>query len=297
MMTIHPSLQIFDEKITQYIRTDFEIETLANDCHFTEGPVWNEDGYYLFSDITANTIYKLVPGKPKEVFIRNSGTDNPGDANLKPDQAGSNGLAYSGNNLLVCRHGSHMVAEWDGRELMPLLTTYGDRPFNSPNDIIVDENGRIFFSDPPYGLKDGKLAPEGFQPLGGVYCYSEGKVNLICDKYQYPNGVCITPDKKNLYICSNKPFEKFISVYDLANLQFRSILAEENSDGIKCDGAGNVYLSNKEGILILDSEGRRQALISFYTIPANHCFGGKNKTDLFITGRENVYRIQNLLRS
>jgi gluconolactonase len=293
-MTMHPSLQIFNEKIRQYIRTDFEIETLVNDCQFTEGPVWNEEGFYLFSDITANTVYKLVPGKAKEVFIPNSGTDDPGDAALKPDQVGSNGLAYFGNNLLVCRHGSHMVAKWDGRELMPFLTTFQDKPFNSPNDIIADEKGRVFFSDPPYGLKDGKLAPEGYQPLGGVYCYRDGEIKLICDKYQYPNGVCLTPDKTKLYICSSKPFEKFISVYDAESLQFLSILAEENSDGIKCDPAGNVYLSTKEGLLILDSEGKRQALITLPTVPANHCFGGNQKRDLFITGRENVYRILGL---
>lgn len=294
-MTIHPSLRIFDEKIRQYIRTDFEIETVVNDCQFTEGPVWNKAGFYLFSDITANAVYKLVPGSKKEVYIANSGTDNPGDADLKPDQAGSNGLAYFGNNLLVCRHGSHMVAEWKGRELLPFLTTYADKPFNSPNDIIADEKGRIFFSDPPYGLKDGKLAPEKFQPLGGVYCYDKGKIQLICDKYHYPNGVCITPDKKKLFICSNKPFEKFISVYDLQSLQFESILAEENSDGIKCDRAGNVYLSNKEGILILDSEGKRQALLSFPTVPANHCFGGEAQKDLFVTGREKVYLVKDFL--
>lgn len=295
-MTMHPSLRIFDDKIKQYIHTDFEIETLLNDCQFTEGPVWNREGYYLFSDITANTVYKVVPGNVKEVFISSSGTDQPRDPDLKPDQVGSNGLAYAAGNLLVCRHGSHMVAEWNGSELKPLLTTYQDKPFNSPNDIIADESGRIFFSDPPYGLKEGKLAPEKFQPLGGVYCYSEGTIQLICNKYQYPNGVCITADKKKLYICSSKPFEKFISVYDLRSLQFRSILAEENSDGIKCDPAGNVYLSSKEGILILDSEGKRQALITFPTVPANHCFGGNEKKDLLVTGRENVYLIKNLLR-
>ncbi len=295
-MTMHPSLQVFDEKITQTIRTDFEIDTILNDCQFTEGPVWNEEGYYLFSDITANTVYKVIPGSAKEVYIRNSGTDNPGDTDLKPDQVGSNGLAYSGGNLLVCRHGSHMVATWDGQELTPFLTSYQNKPFNSPNDIIADESGRIFFSDPPYGLKDGKLSPERFQPIGGVYCYHGGAVQLICDKYQYPNGVCITPDKKKLYICSSKPFEKFISVYDLGNLQFSSILAEENSDGIKCDTAGNVYLSSKEGILILDGNGKRQALITFPTVPANHCFGGKDKKDLLITGRENVYLIKNFLQ-
>ncbi len=293
---MHSAIQIFDEAITQNINTDFEFETLLEDCQFTEGPVWNEEGYYLFSDITANVVYKLVPGQPKEVFIRNSGTDNPADAELKPDQVGSNGLAYNTDRtLLVCRHGSHMVAQWQNNALQPFITSYNNQALNSPNDITVDKRGRVFFSDPPYGLKDGKPAPEKYQSIAGVYCFEAGKLRLICDKYQYPNGVCITPDGKNLYICSSKPFEKFISVYDLETLQFSSILAEENSDGIKCDPAGNVYLSTKEGILILNAEGKRQALLSFPTIPANHCFGGQGKKDLFITGGEKVYRIKNLL--
>lgn len=294
---MHAAIRIFDDVILNVLHTDFEMETLCNDCRFTEGPVWNSEGYYLFSDITANTIYKLVPGQEKEVYIPNSGTESLLDPDLKEDQAGSNGLAYDNKgDLLVCRHGSHMVAEAKGEKLEPLVATFRDKPFNSPNDIIVDEKGRVFFSDPPYGLKDGKLNPEKFQPLGGVYCFADGESTLICDKYQYPNGVCITPDGKQLYICSNKPFEKFISVYELETLTFRNVLAEENSDGIKCDPRGNVYLSNKEGILILNEGGKRMALISFSTVPANHCFGGEGKKDLLVTARENVFRIKNLLR-
>lgn len=292
-----PSLQIFDEAAKQIIHTDFEIETLLNDCRFTEGPVWNEEGYYLFSDITANTVCKLVPGEQKEILIANSGTGNLLDPDLKPGQEGSNGLAYDRNGtLLVCRHGSHMVAKWDGAVLHPFLTTYQGRPFNSPNDIVVDDQNRIFFSDPPYGLKEGKPNTASYQPLAGVYCYDRGATTLICDKYQYPNGVCITPDRKQLYICSNKPFEKFISVYDLDTLQFRNILAEENSDGMKCEPQRNVFLSNKDGILILNPQGQRMALIPFSTVPANHCFGGREKKDLFVTARENVFLIRNLLR-
>lgn len=294
---MHPSITIFNETAHHYINTDIEIELLADDCLFTEGPVWKQEGFYLFSDITANTIYKLVPGQKKEVYITESGTADTNDEDIKQEQAGANGLAFdTAGNILVCRHGSHMVAIEKDRQLQPFLTTYNQKPFNSPNDIIVDERGRIFFSDPPYGLKDGKLAPEKFQPLAGVYCYDGKETTLLCDTYQYPNGVCITPDKKHLYICSNKPVEKFISVYELETLKFEKILAEENSDGIKCDPAGNVYLSNKDGILILDKEGRRLALIRFPTIPANHCFGGEKKRDLFVTGRENVYRIKDLLK-
>lgn len=291
------SLQIFDDAITSFINTDFEIETLANDCKFTEGPVWHDEGYYLFSDIEANAIYKLVPGAEREVLVSASGTEALLDEDLKPDQIGSNGLAWDNEGrLLVCRHGSHMVAQWDGKTLQPFITSYNNKPFNSPNDIIVDQKGRVFFSDPPYGLKEGKLNAEKFQPIGGAYCYAEGELKLICDKYQYPNGVCITPDGKHLYICSNKPFEKFISVYDLETVQFQKILAEENSDGIKCDPYGHIYLSNKDGILILNSEGKRQALIQFSTIPANHCFGGEGKKDLFITARQNIFLIRNLMK-
>ena len=119
---------------------------------------------------------------------------------------------------------------------------------------------------------------------------------MICDKYQYPNGVCITPSGDELYICSNKPFENFISVYDIKTLQFKRILAKENSDGIKCDPLGNVYLCNKDGIIILNNDGQRLALIGFSSIPANICWGGENRKDLFITARQNVFLIKNLLR-
>lgn len=296
---MNSSIKIFDDNIRRSINTDFEIETLADDCLFTEGPVWNKEGFYLFSDITANTVYKIAPGQKKEIFIANSGTTNKDDGDLKPDQIGSNALAYDHyGNLLVCRHGSHEIAKWNGRKLESFISSYKGKPFNSPNDLIVDDIGNIFFSDPPYGLKGGKLKPEKFQPLGGIYGYDDEDetVRLICDKYEYPNGVCIPPNREELYICSNKPFEKFISVYSLYTWEFKKILAEENSDGIKCDPRGNIYLCNKDGIIILNEEGKRLALVQFPTIPANICWGGNDLKDLFVTARENVFLIRNLLR-
>jgi gluconolactonase len=162
--------------------------------------------------------------------------------------------------------------------------------------LVVDESGRIFFSDPPYGLKDGKLNPEKFQMKAAVYCWQDGDLKIVCDKYQYPNGVCITPDNKEVYICSNKPFEKFISVYDVKTLRYKRLLAEENSDGIKCDPSGNVYLCNSDGLIILNGQGKRLALIQLETVPANICWGGAGLKDLFITARENVFLIKNLIQ-
>jgi gluconolactonase len=117
---------------------------------------------------------------------------------------------------------------------------------------------------------------------------------MICDKYQYPNGVCLSPDHKLLYICSNKPFEKFVSLYNADNNQYIKTFIEENSDGIEPDRRGNIYLCNKDGLIIVSPEGERLALIQLPTIPANICWGGPDLNDLFITARQNVFLIPGL---
>jgi gluconolactonase len=296
MNAMNPSLTIYKEEVKEYIRTDFEIQTLADDCQFTEGPVWNPEGYYLFSDITANTVYRLLPGQQKEVYIAKSGTDDPEDPDLKGDQTGSNGLAYDlKGDLLICRHGSHQVGILQDGTVQPFIGSYNGRPFNSPNDLIVHPSGKIFFSDPPYGLRDGKLNPEKFQPIAGVYAWQDGNTELICGRYQYPNGVCLSPSADKLYICSNKPAENFICEYDANDNRFLRLLCNENSDGIKCDPRGNLYLCNKAGVIILNNDGERLALITLPTIPANICWGGEGYKDLFITARENVFLIKGLV--
>jgi gluconolactonase len=293
----NPALQLFEKSVDQFLNPGFRIETLAGDCKFTEGPVWNEEGFYLFSDITANCIYRIQPGKKKEIFIENSGIDDPSDPDLKPDQVGSNGLAYDGSgNLLVCQHGSHRVSRYNNQRLEPLISRYNGKPFNSPNDIIVHKSGKIYFSDPPYGLKDGVLNSDRYQPTGAVFCWEGGKTSMVCDSYQYPNGVCLSPDGSKLYISSNKPFEKFISILETATDRLLGIAAEENSDGIKCDTLGNLWLANQDGILVLDPAGKRLALIRLPSVPANLCWGGPKKKDLFVTARESVFLIRGLQR-
>lgn len=295
---MHPSIKVYKDSVFNFINRDFDIITLADDCLFTEGPVWKKDGFYLFSDIPANCIYKISEGRKKEIYLSNSGTNYPDDPDLKADQIGSNALAYDHENkLLICQHGGHGIAKYDGKNLQPFIHSYNSKPFNSPNDFILHEDGRLYFSDPPYGLKDGKLNPEKFQPLAGVYCYRNGDLQLICEKYQYPNGVCLSTDQNILYICSNKPFEKFISVYDTSSSQFLKVFAEENSDGIEVDRYDNIYLCNKDGIIILDQNGERLALIELPTVPANICWGGTEMTDLFITARENIFLIRNFKRN
>lgn len=290
---MHPSLTIEDNTLRNSIHIDFDIEILDSSCTFSEGPIWSADGYYLFSDIPENIICKIEPGKPKEVYLQNSGCETLTE-DIYDHMKGSNGLAFYAGNLLICQHGGHGIAQYNGRSIEPFITGYGGKPFNSPNDIIVHANGSIFFSDPPYGLNGQKLIAGKFQLVAGIYCWQNGEVQLLFDQYQYPNGVCLSPDGTKLYACSNKPFERYVMQFDITDLSKHHILCHENGDGIECDRNGNIYLCAKEGIVIVNSAGKRLGVIELPTIPANICWGGIDGNDLFITARQNIFLIRNL---
>lgn len=289
------SLTVYQPSLSEYIHTDFETVLLDNQCLFSEGPVWNAQGFYLFSDIPANAIYKVIPGQQKEVYLHKSGCTN--EAEAEHEQLGSNGLAYDAQgNLWVCQHGNHAVACYKNNVLEPVVTAYQNKPLNSPNDIVVHRNGSVFFSDPPYGLNGQQPNPGKYQPQAGVYCWREGKLQQIWAKLQYPNGVCLSPDEQSLFVCSHKPFEKTVLEFDAESGAFKREVCKEISDGIKCDRSGNLYLCSKEGVIIVNQQGERMGLISLPTQPANCCWGGADGTDLFITARENLFLLRNLQR-
>lgn len=296
-MAQHPALTLYDSSASNFIHTDFEIEKLDSACAFTEGPVWSADGYYLFSDIPRNVIYKIAPGTAKEVFVEKSGYTNSREQAYLAEQLGSNGLTFDNTGaLLICQHGNGAVGKWKGSGIEPFLTQYNGKLFNSPNDIITHSNGTVFFSDPPYGLKEQQLQPQRYQPVAGFYCWRKDALQLFSTHYQYPNGVCLSPDETTLYTCSNKPFENFILAFDAETLQVKDTIASETSDGIKCDRHNNLYLCSKEGLMILNSNGKRLAKIALETTPANCCWGGSGLNDLFITARQNIFLIHNLQR-
>lgn len=290
-------LTVYDNSVYNFIDKGHNTRILKKDCGFSEGPVWNSEGFYLFSDIPKNVIYKIDSSGNAEVYIDNSGCTQ-GNHRPLSEQIGSNGLAYDAEgNLFVCQHGNGAIAVYDKTFLKPHITQYNNKPFNSPNDVVVHPDGTLYFSDPPYGLKNQKLVPEKYQPIAGFYAYRHGDLKMFCDKYQYPNGVCLSPDKKWLYTCSNKPFEAFVLRYDAYSLQLQNQVCAEASDGIKCDRFGNLYLCTKEGIFIIGEDGKRMALIELDTVPANCCWGGSTGNDLFITARQNIFLIEGLQKA
>ncbi|HTL10652.1 MAG TPA: SMP-30/gluconolactonase/LRE family protein [Chitinophagaceae bacterium] len=272
------------------------INKVGGKCEFAEGPLWHPDGYFLFSDTPANCIYRLGLDGHWVLYINHSGCTHT-DRTLLSAQIGSNGLALDKERkLLVCQHGNHGIArqEQDG-SLLPYISNYQQKPFNSPNDLLLHSNGSIFFTDPPYGLKDEQLQPALFQPRAGVYVYKDGEVQLIGDQLNFPNGLIFSADERHLYVSSNDPSQKCIVEYALQQdgaWKYAGVFVTENADGMTTDDNGNMYLATNDGVLLLSATGERLALITLAETPTNLAWGGENKSVLLVTARTALFFIE-----
>src|SRR5690606_2506021 len=85
-----------------------------------------------------------------------------------------------------------------------LADRFGGKRFNSPNDVVARADGSVFFTDPPYGLKDFDESPAKELPHNGVYRIdADGAVHLVDDSLTRPNGVALSPDGNTLYVANS----------------------------------------------------------------------------------------------
>jgi gluconolactonase len=260
-----------------------EPERVASGFQFTEGPVWHPDGYLLFSDIPADTIYKWSPDGGVEKFRSPGGN--------------SNGLTFDRHGRLVaCEHGNRRVSltELDGTTIT-LAGEYQGKRLNSPNDLVVKSDGSIYFTDPPYGVKPDQRELD-FQ---GVYRVArEGIIALLADDFEKPNGLAFSPDEKILYIADTD--RKHVRAFDVqpdGMLANGRVFAENVSeaghgpDGMKVDVNGNLYVA-AGFVWIFDSTGKHLGNIVVPEAPANLAFGGPDNKTLFLTARTSLYKVQ-----
>jgi gluconolactonase len=276
-----------DDGMERIVDKNAKIEKLASGFAFTEGPVWNSsENYLLFSDIPANTVNKWTP-----------------DGNVAPFRQpsnNSNGLTYDrGGNLLLAEHSGRKIGMLrpDGTYSTPVDRYQGIR-FNSPNDVIVDRKGAVYFTDPPYGLDKAATDTLGFN---GIYRFHKGKLTLIADDLFRPNGLALSPDGKTLYVANSDRPKKYMKYpvtksgkvgqgelfFDASSLQ-----GAGSPDGIKVDVEGNVYATGPGGVLVINAQGKHLGTIVFPEVPANLAFGGQNGKTLFVTARTGLYAVE-----
>jgi gluconolactonase len=130
----------------------------------------------------------------------------------------------------------------------------------------------------------------------GVYRFKDGKVTMVADDFDMPNGLCFSPDEKKLYIAdSGKPHH--IRVFDveggeLKNGKIFCVIDKGVPDGIRCDDKGNIWSSAGEGVQVFSPDGKLLGKILCPEVPANLCFGGADGKTLFMTARHSLYSIK-----
>jgi gluconolactonase len=271
---------------------DAEAAMVATGFAFTEGPIWMPDGSLHFSDMPAD---KRRRWHPEE-----------GGSVLRDPSNKCNGMTLDNDgNLVVCEHATSRVIRErpDGRREI-IASHYEGRELNSPNDVIVARSGAIYFTDPWYGRMP-VFGIERDRELGfpGVYRIApeDGRLELVCDDFEMPNGLCLTADESQLLV--NDTPRAHIRVFDVARdgslsdgrIFCDSIgsgdVAEGVVDGMKLDERGNVYVSGPGGIWVLSSEGEHLGTIEVPEVVGNLNWGGPGWKTLYICASTSVYRI------
>src|SRR3989475_9058424 len=291
------AVDVKSEKLHELVDSQAQVEKLATGFTFTEGPIWNKKGrFLLFSD---------MPGD-----IRRRWSEDKGVVEVANPSNKGNGMTYDGEGrLLVCEHVTSSLVRMDsdgtGSSREVLASHYEGKELNSPNDVIVANDGAIYFSDPWYGRMP-VFGVERERELGfqGVYRIAPGggDPQLLVDDFDQPNGLCFSPDESLLYI--NDTPRAHIRVFDvhpdgtIANGRMffehigSGVIEEGNPEGMKCDERGNIYVTGTGGTRGSRPQGEMIGVVEVPENVGNLNWGGDDWNELYMPSTTSLYRIQ-----
>jgi sugar lactone lactonase YvrE len=129
----------------------------------------------------------------------------------------ANGLIFDPQGRLIAAEGANTggnrrvsITERDGT-VRTLADRYGGKRFNSPNDLAVDAQGRVYVSDPRYvGAEPRALEDEAVYRID-----PDGTVAKLATTASKPNGLAVSPDGTRLYVSDNGPRRAALLALDL----------------------------------------------------------------------------------
>jgi len=304
------SIEVVDKALRVLIEPDAQFQLLADGFEWSEGPVWMDDdgGYLLFTDVPQNRLYRWDQRRGVRIWLQPSGYTGQTPDRVRRGQMGANGLAKDDSGRLVlCQHGDRRIAYLSSNnEYITIADRYKGKRFNSPNDLVRAQDGTLYFTDPPFGLKGGFENPEAELDFSGVFSVSpSGKVALVSKRFFRPNGIALSPDESKLYVGSKEAdgpqfwvFEKQADgtfAEEKIFFDFTPLIQPGRSfslDGMAVDIHGNLWATAPHGIVIIAPNGQHLGSIELPHRTGNCAFGGPNGDQLFITSDSRLIRVQ-----
>jgi gluconolactonase len=290
-------ISAMSDAVWDLVHPSAELDEVATEFTFTEGPIWHPvEHHLLFSDMPGDIRRRYTPGKGVEEVMRPSNK--------------CNGMTYDADlNLLVCEHvTSSLVREYPDGRRETLATHFEGKELNSPNDVIVAPGGAIYFSDPWYGRMP-VFGLERERQLGwqGVFRIPPGggdpQLVVASDEFEMPNGLCFSPDHSLMYI--NDTPKALIRVYDydaadgslhngrlFADGIGTGVIEEGIPDGMKCDEAGNIWVTGPAGVWIFDPGGTHIGTVNVPQNVGNLTWGGPDWHTLFMPSSTSLYTLR-----
>ncbi|QGJ69769.1 Glutathione peroxidase [Planctomycetales bacterium 10988] len=263
-------------------------EKIQDGFQFTEGPTYVPGGNLYFSDIPAEKIYQLDSSGQITEFTSTSHH--------------TNGIMYdpSSATLIACEMDGQVVRRsLDNSEDREVLAgKYKGNRFNAPNDLVIDQQGGIYFTDPSFRAPE----PMPQDTLGVYYRRPNGKIIRVVEDLPNPNGIILSPDETKLYVIPSGQAE--MMVYPVKSpgkvgkgkvfctLKQAEGQSGRGGDGLTIDTQGNLYITSGLGLQVFRPDGSMVGIVEVPEKPANVTFGGPENSTLFITARTGLYRAQ-----
>lgn len=272
-MPLSEMIVVHDDRFYDFVRNDSLVEVLASGLGWAEGPVWsNTLGSLLFSDVASDKIYRWDVSRGLRDYLFPSG--HPPDSSSTAWR-GSNGLAIDQNDSLILAQQSHRKISSMLKPLTnpapkfaTLANRFQDSSLNSPNDLVVDCSGNIFFTDPPYGLAGFEKSPDIELDFFGVFRLSrQGKLIPIFKSLKKPNGIALSMDQSKLYVSNSGTADPKIIVINLDEemnpigyrlfFDARKLVPDGpgSTDGMAVHASDFVFTSIPNGVGVLSPEG------------------------------------------
>jgi gluconolactonase len=286
---IKARFEVVDERF-RAVNGDQWMQRLYTGCRWTEGPAYFPAGRYLvFSDIPNDRMLRL--------------DETTGTVGVFREPSGyANGHTVDRNGRLIsCEQGNRRVTrtEHDG-SITVLADRYDGKRLNSPNDVVERADGSIWFTDPSYGIDSDYEGHQAPSEIGACHVYridpASGRVSIVADDFERPNGLAFSLDERELYIVDTRArhIRRFAADEDgtLSGGEVFAACDAGSFDGIRLDDAGRVWAAAHDGLHCFDPDGSLIGKLFIPEIVANFTFGGPQRNQLYITASSSLYGIR-----